>query len=37
MKDGEYIVDDFFASLYEVAKELEELEESKEGDSVGLK
>lgn len=44
MNDGEYIVDDFFASLYEVAEELAELEQSKdeqlrhlkEGDSVGL-
>lgn len=36
MNDGEYIVDDFFASLYEAAKELAELEQSKEGDSDGL-
>lgn len=31
MKDGEYIVDDFFADLYELAEELENLKEKDEG------
>lgn len=30
MKDGEYIVDDFFAALYELAEELKKKDDKKD-------
>lgn len=30
MKDGEYIVDDFFSDLYKLAEELKEMESKNE-------
>lgn len=30
MKDGEYIVDDFFAALYELAEELKKTDDKKD-------